>query len=264
MAGSICLVATFIDSSSTQHWRSPLNTIDTQVCHESSDSSWQSTPWPFHLTDATFDIEIVQNYELFSIYINNFRLWIHFITYLTCNCESAISKSRHFICLLTLRILSFLSLRVSSTVFAFCFSSAFPLCSFLFHWMLNSWSKRSSISLCFLFRESLALFFSSQPTITLNEPNVIVIDLHIHKYNTHARTHTHCLPVLCWNIHAFTSLPSSFASLNANRLRVYAGVIRQSIILLWDTHTNKCGSCQLLGHHIGICHLLTYIHCTCF
>ena len=42
---------------------------------------------------------------------------------------------------------------------------------------------------------------------------------------------------------------------------VYACIMRQSI--LWDIHTNKCGSCQLLGHCIvsyGICHLLNCIH----
>ena len=44
-------------------------------------------------------------------------------------------------------------------------------------------------------------------------------------------------------------------------IRVYAGIMRQSI--LWDTHTNKCGSCRLLGHCIvsyWICHLLNCIH----
>ena len=43
--------------------------------------------------------------------------------------------------------------------------------------------------------------------------------------------------------------------------RVYAGIMSESI--LWDTHTNKCGSCKLLGHCIvpyETYHLLNYIH----
>ena len=50
-----------------------------------------------------------------------------------------------------------------------------------------------------------------------------------------------------------------------NNIRVYIGITRQSI--LWDIHTNKCGSCQLLGHSIvsyEICYLLNCIHSLLF
>ena len=44
--------------------------------------------------------------------------------------------------------------------------------------------------------------------------------------------------------------------------RVYVGITRQSI--LWDIHTNKCGSCQLLGHclmRFVICYIASTLRC---
>ena len=45
--------------------------------------------------------------------------------------------------------------------------------------------------------------------------------------------------------------------LNQYTRRVYVGITRQSI--LWDIHTNKCGSCQLLGHCI-VSYEICYLH----
>ena len=100
------------------------------------------------------------------------------------NCFST-SMSRRFIRLLTLRTLSLLSLEVNSSVFAFSFSRAFsalyiPVSSedsdVHSCCIQNGWSRRCSSSSCFLFHESLALFFSNQPTVALNDPNVVEID----------------------------------------------------------------------------------------